>query len=428
LTSLAAALGSPPAEADAQHARLLPLANVQAVTFGARAVWATSGHLLVRINPARVAVVARIRLPGIAGAVAVDGRYVWVIVHHVGTDAESSAPSALYSIDATTNRIVGKPLSLSPLAGGQIAVAAGSLWVTNDDHGQFGRVYRIDPRTRALLDAIRIPDDPSSIVFAHGSLWVAESDVGKVIRLDPATGAIEGRAIAVGGALLTLAASRGTLWVADSYSGRLVTIDAATGRIITTHPHPGIGAVAASRGTVWASFFKQGELAAFAAASGRPTRSPLRIRAASGVATDGPLVWVTSALGLTRIVAQPGPQSTTSTVTLRPFTLQPSGISFGVHPTRARITITATAASPLEVCQSSTSFAGAWKGGCRRLTTEPLALPSAGNLHVGFRVQPANDQPTRVTALHLQWHCVDHYFALTRGTTRVDATTPAFDC
>ncbi|MDX6628495.1 MAG: virginiamycin lyase [Gaiellales bacterium] len=417
-----------PTEGNAQPGRLLPLANARAVAFGARAVWATTGHLLVRINPARVAVVARIRLPGTPGAVAIDGRYVWVLTHPVVTGSGSSARSLLYSVDTATNRIFGKPVPLFPMAGGQIAVAAGSLWVTNDDHGQFGRLYRIDPKTRKLVGSIRIPNDPSSIVLAHGLLWVGESDTGKVIRVDPRTGGIEGQPIAVGGGLLTLAAYRDKLWVADSHSGRLVTINAATARIIAKRPLAGIGAVAASRGTVWTTFFHKGEVAALDATSGRRTRAPLRIRGAYGIETDGRLIWVTSPIGLTRINPQRGPQPTTSTVTLRGFFLQPSGILLGMHPSQARITIIATAGSPLKVCQSGTSFAGSWKGGCRSLTTRPLALPSAGNLHVGFHVLPANGQRTRVITLQLRWHCVDHYFALARGETQVDSPTPTFDC
>jgi outer membrane protein assembly factor BamB len=271
-----------PTEGNAQPGRLLPLANAQAVTFGARAVWATTGHLLVRINPARVAVVARIRLPGIAGAVAINGRYMWVLTHPVVTSSRSSSPSLLYSVDTTTNRIFAKPVPLFPMASGQIAVAAGSLWVTNDNHGQFERLYRIDLKRRKPIGSIRIPNDPSSIVLAHGLLWVGESDTGKLIRVDPRTGAIAGQAITVGGGLLALAAYRDTLWAADSYSGRLVTINAATARIIAKRPLAGIGAVAASHGTVWTTFFHKGEVAALDATSGRRTHAPLRIRGAYG--------------------------------------------------------------------------------------------------------------------------------------------------
>ena len=36
--------------------------------------------------------------------------------------------------------------------------------------------------------------------------------------------------------------------------------------------------------------------------------------------------------------------------------------------------------------------------------------------------------PTRVMALRVRWHCVDHYFALLRGKTAVPSPSPIFDC
>jgi hypothetical protein len=116
-------------------------------------------------------------------------------------------------------------------------------------------------------------------------------------------------------------------------------------------------------------------------------------------------------------------------VTLTAFSLQPSGILIGMHPTTARITISADAAAPLAVCQFNTSFAGHWKGGCRQLRDRPLELPSSGGgLHVGFWIRPLNGRQTRVVALRLSWHCVDHYFGLVRGKTRVRSARPSFDC
>ena len=118
-----------------------------------------------------------------------------------------------------------------------------------------------------------------------------------------------------------------------------------------------------------------------------------------------------------------------STVTLRTFRLEPAGILFGMHPTEARIVVSAAAAGPLKVCQFGTTFSHYWQGGCRRLGERPLALPTSGGaVHVGFRVLPANGRATRLTALRVRWHCVDHYFALLRGNTRVRVPRPAFDC
>lgn len=118
-----------------------------------------------------------------------------------------------------------------------------------------------------------------------------------------------------------------------------------------------------------------------------------------------------------------------SAVMLRAFLLQPSGILFGMHPTEARIVITATAAAPLRVCQLGTTFSAYWKGGCRRLGGRPLALPTSGGaVHIGFRVLPSDGRKTRVAALRVRWHCVDHYFSLLRGTTKIGSASPAFDC
>ena len=118
-----------------------------------------------------------------------------------------------------------------------------------------------------------------------------------------------------------------------------------------------------------------------------------------------------------------------SAVTLRSFGLERDGILFGMHPTEARIVVSAVAAAPLKICQLGTTFSHNWKGGCRRLAGRPIALPTSGGaVHVGFRVLPANGHVARLTALSVRWHCVDHYFALLRGNTRVRVPRAVFDC
>jgi streptogramin lyase len=282
--------------------RLLPLPNAEAVTAGAGSVWATGPRLLLRIDPKRDVVIARIDLPGIASAAAVDGRYVWVLTNPIHTSPNKAAPGLLWSVDGATTRVVGKPIPIFPMAQGHIAVAQGSLWITNDNHGRFGRLYRIDPTTRKVVSVVRVPNDPASVVFGSGSLWVGESDTGTVVRVNPKTNAIDGKPINVGGALLTLAAAGDRVWAANSYSGRLVTINARTATVVASRPLAGVSGIAASRGTVWTTFFRKGELAAFDAASGRQTLAPLRIRGgAEWVDAVAGYLWVTSAAGITRV-------------------------------------------------------------------------------------------------------------------------------
>jgi len=134
-------------------------------------------------------------------------------------------------------------------------------------------------------------------------------------------------------------------------------------------------------------------------------------------------------LALVRVDATRRSHVTASAVILRDFLLKPPGLLFGMHPTEGRIMIVAAAAAPLKVCPFGTTFSTYWKGGCRRLVGRPMVLPTSGGaVHIGFRVLPSNGRTTRVVVLRVRWHCVDHYFALLRGTTRVRSPRPVFDC
>jgi hypothetical protein len=122
-------------------------------------------------------------------------------------------------------------------------------------------------------------------------------------------------------------------------------------------------------------------------------------------------------------------RAATSSVVLRNFRVEPSGILFGMHPTGARIIVIAEAAAPLKVCEAGTSFSTYWKGGCRHLVGRLMALPTSGGaVHVGFRVLPSNGRTIWVAVLRVRWHCVDHYFALLPGRTRLRPASPIFDC
>jgi hypothetical protein len=119
-----------------------------------------------------------------------------------------------------------------------------------------------------------------------------------------------------------------------------------------------------------------------------------------------------------------------ASVTLGAFQLKPSGILFGMHPTEARIAISARAGAPLRVCELGTTFSRNWQGGCLKLGRRPLMLPTSGGaVHVGFRVLPATGRLTTVFALRVRWHCVDHYFAFLPGDTKLARSPePVFDC
>jgi hypothetical protein len=110
------------------------------------------------------------------------------------------------------------------------------------------------------------------------------------------------------------------------------------------------------------------------------------------------------------------------------FFLSETGIDFELHPTESPILVSAVADAPVRVCQVGTSFAGRWRGGCRRLTDRPLPLPETnGMMHVVFRVTTTAGR-ARVRRLSLRWHCVDHRLGVFPRQTRIPRLHPIFDC
>ena len=99
-----------------------------------------------------------------------------------------------------------------------------------------GLIRKIDPHTGEVLGSIPAPsaDDSSGLAWAEGSLWVGQADAGKILQLDPQTGAV----------LRTLSSDRfvtgvtwvdGELWHAtwdDDIDSELRRIDPDTGEVL----------------------------------------------------------------------------------------------------------------------------------------------------------------------------------------------------
>src|SRR5262249_59480970 len=82
-----------------------------------------------------------------------------------------------------------------------------------------GTVSRIDPGTNSVVQEIGVGNEPLGIVYAAGSLWVANTGDGTITRIDPESGRrIETFEVAATG----LALGAGTLWATDRAAGRAV--------------------------------------------------------------------------------------------------------------------------------------------------------------------------------------------------------------
>jgi virginiamycin B lyase len=129
-------------------------------------------------------------------------------------------------------------------AGGTMATVAGSVWVADVDGG---RLLRLDPRTRAVQ--ARIPLGGAAwIGTAAGSVWAAGFD--GVLRIDPATNRVVGRINNGSSARGVVLQGRGAVWLA--YPDVLVRIDPRRTAVTSTFPispagYKAIGAVSDGR-------------------------------------------------------------------------------------------------------------------------------------------------------------------------------------
>ena len=131
----------------------------------------------------------------------------------------------VHVLDAATGAPAAPPITV-PAGVVRLTVGGGRLWVT----GLEQEVTPVDLETGQPGAPVAVGAGPIGLDEADGVLWVANSDDGTVDRLDAATGAPLGPAIAVGRApVAVVAGNRGDVWVLCQDDPSLVRLDAATG-------------------------------------------------------------------------------------------------------------------------------------------------------------------------------------------------------
>lgn len=161
---------------------------------------------------------------------------VWVLAR-----SGSRRHSLVYRLNATTNRLVGRPARIDG-RGRVIATARGSIWTLMvPPHRETpATLVRLDPRTRRILLRATVggpgrdvdpPIPAETINEGFGSLWVTYGATGSVYRVDPATGKTIAT-IEVGHYPQALTFAAGRVWVADREDGAVREIDPVTNRVV----------------------------------------------------------------------------------------------------------------------------------------------------------------------------------------------------
>jgi len=286
-----------------------------------------------------------------------------------------------------------------------------------------------------LARSVALPGPPDAAVSADGSVWVASSEENAVYRINPVTAAVV-QAIPVGSGPSAIAANGQDIWVANTLDGTVSRINAAVDRVVQTVP---VGSepvgIAAGGGSLWVTDAAASTLWALDPVSGQPTgRIPLA-SAPSGVAFGDGAVWVTSPDddSLIRVdprSGQPGrPIPVAAGPTAIAFGLGSVWVANGLDSTVSRIdpsTGTVTATIPAGDGVDALAIAGRSVWAADRLASA-LTRINAGTDSPGPTV-PMGGSPVALTASgSTVWVAADAAVSARPGygTLRVVSTIPA---
>ena len=176
-------------------------------------------NLVVAVDPRTGEVVHRVRTTGDRGpfGMVVDGSDLW-----------STADATLLRIDAATGDLLDT-VDLPPTTRGyDVAVAGGSVWVT--DVGPPFRVLRYEPDEDRLVPTL-LPASPVGIAATGDALWVAMVARPELLRIDAATGLITDR-VDLPGNGLAVTATADSVWVGLPEIDQVAEVDAGSRQLV----------------------------------------------------------------------------------------------------------------------------------------------------------------------------------------------------
>ena len=125
--------------------------------------------------------------------------------------------------------VVGKTLAGSQPAG--IVFAVGSIWVANSGDATVQR-FRPETFREGPIRVFPAGTQPQGIAYADGAIWVANTGDDFVTRIDPASGA--NKQITVGAGPTAVASGADAVWVANKAAGTVSRIDPTENKVVAT--------------------------------------------------------------------------------------------------------------------------------------------------------------------------------------------------
>lgn len=214
-----------------------------------------------------------------------------------------AAPSATGEETPTTSTAPAPtpfPHTVIPVEGavGELAVAAGSVWVNGD-----ASVTRLDSATDEVIATIELDGWPHGIAGDGSDVWVtvgacsppdpSSCDDGELVRIDAETNQVV-QTIPIGTWGYAIAIDGDTVWVTSFEDGLVVRVDASTEEVVAEIPLADPTGVAADADGVWVPRHYTGLVARIDPATNQVTELDTGTVATEFVALTDDAVWVTT--------------------------------------------------------------------------------------------------------------------------------------
>jgi YVTN family beta-propeller protein len=123
-----------------------------------------------------------------------------------------------------------------------------AVWVHNGDGGN---LFRIDPKTNAIVANITVGSGEGGVAIGEGSVWVANSQDQTISRIDPQTNQVIAT-ISLPGNVGAITTSPGAIWASNYNASEVVRIDPRTNKVVATISNQiGVSGLSFGAGSTW---------------------------------------------------------------------------------------------------------------------------------------------------------------------------------
>ncbi len=220
------------------------------LSIGFGSVWVSvpKNNEIVRVNPIRNTVQARVALDGDKEpcyGIGIGPARVWVL---------NCQSQTLARIDPGKNKVdLSVPVSIDHSGEGGIAVSRDSVWFVSNEDGHSSTLTQVNSHSGRTVRKIAVGKDSAVVKLGFASVWVVSSGEGKIYKVDSRKGKVVAMIpVNAGPRFATVGA--GSLWVLTQSDGNVARIDPVKNRVSAVIPAqvPGAGGeICYGGGFIW---------------------------------------------------------------------------------------------------------------------------------------------------------------------------------